>query len=842
MLDHKPSLGRPKAGGMLSFIVNGRRAAVRCDPTTALLWVLRDHLGLKGTKYGCGVGDCGACTVQIDGAPKRACTLPVGKVVGHRVTTIEGLARDPGNPVIRAWVAERVIQCGYCQPGMVMSASALLARISKPTSRDIDGAMSGVLCRCGTYQRVRRAIHRAALGGRAAGPLIAKRDLIAGETESAVTLNPWIRISADGGVTVLIDRSEMGQGVTTAFAMLVAEELEVDMARVRIAFAPAERIYANPHFNVQLTGGSTSVRGSWEPLRQAAARAREQLIAAAAESWQAPAAECRAENGAVIHVPTNRCLDYGSLADRAAVQVPSKTVTLKRPEEFQLIGRPLPRIDAAAHIGGATIFGWDVAIPGMRVAVVARCPTFGGHAARFDDRRTRAIEGVRQVVTIESGIAVIADDFPTALMGREALSVSWRRGALARLSTNVVRRRFARAARRRGDVIVDTGNVNAALAKAERVMDAVYETPYLAHATPEPMNCAAHIGLRGCDVWVPTQAQTKAKKEAARAAGLPEGQVRIHTTWLGGGFGRRLTQDFVAEAVEIAKKTGIPIQVLWTRSDDLRHDHYRPGNYTCLRAGLDGAGRPIAWFQRIVGPSLALGGVDVPYAIPNRREERIAEDPGIPTGPWRSVGESQNAFVIEGFVDELACATGADPFAFRCGLLTDSPRHRAVLELAAEKAGWSERALRGRHRGIAVYRSYGSYVAEVAEVSVSRAGRIRVHRVTCAIDCGRVVNPDIVAAQMEGAVVFGLTAALKGQITFAKGAVVEGDFRSYPLLTIADAPEVDVHIVPSNEPPGGVGEPGVPPVAPAVANAVFASTGQRLRTLPLRLKKPTRRT
>jgi len=820
---------------MVSFTVNGRPATVARNGETPLLWVLRDDLGLKGAKYGCGVGECGACTVQVDGAAVRACIFPVGDAAGRHVTTIEGLARDPKNPIVRAWVAERVPQCGYCQPGMVMAASALLANSTEPSDRAIDAAMEGILCRCGTYQRVQRAIHRAARGGRAAGPRVAAVESASPALNEAVALNPWIRIAADGVVTVVVDRSEMGQGVTTAFAMLVAEEMEVDIARIRTAFAPADKVYANPFMDQQMTGGSTSVRGSWEPLRQAAATAREQLVAAAAEAWQARPEDCHAERGEVVHGPSGRRLAYGALRERAAMQPVPRAVPLKRRADFRLIGRPLPRIDAAAHTTGVTRYGWDVTMPDMRVALVARCPTFGGQAARFDARHTLAINGVRDVVAIDSGIAVVADDFPSALEGRRVLGVTWRRGALARLDTRSIRRRFARAAGRDGVPVKDTGNAKDALATAAHVLDAVYETPYLAHAALEPMNCAARIDQQGCDVWVPTQAQTEAQAAAARAAGLPRKIVRIHTTWLGGGFGRRLTQDFVTEAVQVAKATGKPIHLLWTRDDDLRHDHYRPGNYTRLRGGLDAAGKPVAWFQRIVGPALALDPVDFPYAIPNVREEHVEEDPGIPTGPWRSVAESQNAFTVECFIDELAHAAGADPFLFRRDLLADAPRHRAVLETAAERSGWGGKPPRGRHRGIALYSSYGSWVAQVAEISVTRGGRIRVHRVVCAIDCGTVVNPDIVAAQLEGAVVFGLTAALKGEISFEKGAVVERDFRDYPLLTIAEAPEVEVHIVPSDEPPGGVGEPGVPPIAPAVANAVFAATGERLRTLPLRL-------
>jgi isoquinoline 1-oxidoreductase beta subunit len=374
----------------------------------------------------------------------------------------------------------------------------------------------------------------------------------------------------------------------------------------------------------------------------------------------------------------------------------------------------------------------------------------------------------------------------------------------------------------------------ATLRSAAQVVEAVYETPYLSHATMEPMNCTAHVRPDGCDVWAPTQAQSEAQQAAARAAGLRRNQVRIHTTAIGGGFGRRLDSDFVEEAVQIAKTVNRPVQVLWTREDDMRHDHYRPANYTRLKGGIDDGGRPVAWFQRIVGPSLALDGVDVPYAIANLREEHVELDPGIPTGPWRSVGASQNAFAIECFIDELAHAARADPVTFRRKLLGKAPRHRTVLDLAAEKAGWGGPACEGRSRGLAVYHSFGSYVGQIAEISVDAAGAIRVHRVVCAIDCGLAVNPDLVAAQIEGSIAFGLSAALKGEITIEHGRVVQGNFREYPILTMREMPEIEVHILPRQDSPGGVGEPGVPPIAPAVANAVFAATGRRVRRLPMR--------
>jgi isoquinoline 1-oxidoreductase beta subunit len=416
---------------------------------------------------------------------------------------------------------------------------------------------------------------------------------------------------------------------------------------------------------------------------------------------------------------------------------------------------------------------------------------------------------------------------------REALEVTWDEGPQAAVGSAEISQRFTRASARNGQIERDDGDVDAALGKAATVIEAVYETPYLAHATMEPMNCTARVNADGCDVWAPTQAQTEAQRAAAET-GIPRERARIHTTLLGGGFGRRLDPDFVDEAVRVAKVVGRPVQVLWTRDDDMRHDHYRPANLTRLRAVLDARGAPLAWFQRIVGPPLALDGVDLPYAIPNIREEHVMVDPGIPTGPWRSVGASQNAFVIESFIDELAHAAASDPFTFRQKLLRKAPRYRAVLELAAQKAGWTTPLPEGRHRGIAVYHSFGSYVAQVAEVSINAAGGTSVHRVVCAIDCGIAVNPDLIAAQMEGAIAFGLSTALKGEITIERGRVVQANFKDYPILTLPEMPQVEVHIVPRQDEPGGVGEPGVPPIAPAVANAVFAATGRRVRHLPLR--------
>jgi isoquinoline 1-oxidoreductase beta subunit len=810
--------------------VNGKDFPIAMDPATPILWILRDTLQLKGTKYGCGVGICGSCTVLADGQPVRACITPLSAMDGRSVVTIEGLA-EAGHPLLDAWVAEQVPQCGYCQPGQIVAAAALLATHSRPDDAAIDDAISDVLCRCGTYQRIRRAIHRAAEqpAFSQSAPAPAWRLPPPGHFAP----NPWVRVHEDGTVTVLIDRSEMGQGVVGALSVLVAEELEVDPARVRTEFAPADPAYSNRLLGGQLTGGSTSIRAAWEPLRRAGAEAREMLVEAAAQTWGVDRSECRAETGTVLHPASGRQMPYGALVDKAAALPAPKRVTLKNPADFRLIGRAVPRSDIPQLASGAGVFGMDVSLPSMVVAAVLRCPVSGGKVASFDATEALRVPGVRHVLEITTGIAVVADSFMAALAGRSAVDVAWSEGPNRALSSPEIRRRLRRAAERPGEVAQERGDATGILNRSGAVIEAAYETPYLAHGTLEPMNCTARVGPDGCDVWVPTQNQEGARETAARISGLPESAVRVHTTFLGGGFGRRLEQDFVEEAVLVAKAVGAPVQLIWTREDDMRHDFYRPANCSVIRAGLDAHGRPLAWFQRVAGPALSLDGVDIPYDIPNLRLEFVEEDPGIPTGPWRSVGASQNAFAVESFMDELAHAAGKDPFAFRCDLLGHHPRHRAVLELAAEKVGWTHPPGPGKGRGIALYHSYGGWVAQVAEVFVPQAGEIRVERVVCAVDCGMAVNPDGVAAQMEGAVVFGLSAALRGEITIDHGKVQQRNFEDYPLLSMREMPEVEVHILAGGKIPGGVGEPGVPPVAPAVANALFAATGRRLRSLPL---------
>jgi len=816
---------------MRDLIVNGRTHPVDADPEQPLLWVLRDRLGLKGTKYGCGVGVCGACMVLLDGEPNHACMVPLGRVGERAVTTIEGLAAD--HPLMRAWIEHQVPQCGYCQPGQLVSAAALLARTPAPSDADIDAAMAGVLCRCGTYARIRRAIHAAARGEVKAPDCRPQPELLSELPADAGTrMNDWIWIDAAGRVTVMINHSEMGQGALTGLALLFAEELEVAPQDLRTVFAPADERYRNGLWGEQFTGGSSSIRGEWQRVRELAARTRLRLVQAAARRWGVRSEECATEAGAVRHAASARRLTYGELAREAAKLGVPRRAPLKPRAGFRLIGRGVERLDIPAMTLARTRYGIDASVPGALTAVVVHCPVFGGRLERLDDHSARAVPGVRHVVALGSGVAVVAEDFWSAARGCEALHVEWHPGEHGALDSAQIEQQLLRALERKGKVTRERGGQRRAL-QGPAVIEALYQTPYLSHAPIEPMNCVASMRRGACDVWVGTQHQEATRKEAARIAGLPLAKVRVHTQFLGGGFGRRLETDFVAEAVELSKALGVPVQVAWSRAEDLQHDTYRPAHAVRLRAVLDEAGLPAAWHMRIAGSELALEGIDVPYAVAHYREEHVAVPSVLPTGPWRSVGASNNAFAIECFVDELALRAGRDPLEYRLALLGEAPRHAAVLRCAAERADWGGALPAGRGRGVAVYESFGSVVAQVAEVSVA-GGAIRVERVVCAIDCGIAVLPDAVHAQLEGGIAMGLSAALKEEIRVAQGRVAQTGFRDYPILTIAEMPRVETHILDSGAEPGGVGEPGVPVIAPAVANALCAATGQRLRRLPLR--------
>ncbi len=646
--------------------------------------------------------------------------------------------------------------------------------------------------------------------------------------------NAWLEIRPDGTVTIWTGRSEMGQGVMTAMPMIVAEELEADWQTVHVVQADADPAYGD-----QFTVGSRSVRSGWEPLRTAGAAAREMLIAAAALTWAVPRAECEARVGTVRHRPTGRQLTYGQLAEHAArLPVPERP-RLKDPSEFRIVGTRVPRVDTPAKVTGKATFGIDVRVPGMAFAAVARCPVFGGRVRRFDSRAALRVPGVKRVLEISRGVAVVADHTWAAFQGKRALEVEWDEGATARWSSDGISQAFAQAAARSGEVVSTAGDVELGLRRAARTVEATYEVPFLAHACMEPMNCTAHVRDGRCEIWAPTQNPQGIQREAVRVTGLAREAITVHVTYLGGGFGRRGGPvDYATEAVELAQRIDAPVQVVWTREDDIQNGLYRPATYNVLRAGLDARGRPVAWSHKLVGPGgpsfmITRGADELIYPIPNFRLERIVQDPGIPIAPWRAVGPSQNAFVVESFVDELAHASGEDPYAYRRALVAGQPRLVAVLDRAAERSGWGTTAPGGRHRGIALWQFGDTYVAQVAEVSVDEDGSVRVHRVVAAMDCGIVINPDTVEAQTEGNIVYGLTAALYGGITIDRGRVAQSNFHDYPMLRIAETPEVDVHLVGSDAPPGGVGEAALPPVAPAVCNAIFAATGTRIRRLPI---------
>jgi isoquinoline 1-oxidoreductase beta subunit len=673
--------------------------------------------------------------------------------------------------------------------------------------------------------------------------------------------NAFVRIAADGLVTVIVNKAEMGQGVSTSLTMTLAEELDADWKHITFEFAPVDPVYAHPGYGIQMTGGSTSTLAMTEPMRRAGATARAMLVAAAARQWNVPAAECRTENSAVLH--GSKRAGYGELAAAAAGLAVPKDVPLKAAADFKLIGKATHRLDTPDKVSGKAVFAIDVRLPGMRTALVLHPPSFGGRAKTINADAARAVHGVLDVVDVGSGVAVIATGFWPAKLGRDKLAVDWDLGVNGKLDSDVLRAEYKALAATTGKIAaidgpglaahVD-GDTQKALDAAARTLTADYELPFLAHATMEPLNCVVDLRADSCEIWAGSQFQTVDHAAAAQAAGLPPEKVKLHTTFLGGGFGRRANpaSDYIVEAVKIAKAAKAPLQLIWTRDDDMRAGYYRPMWHSRLRGGLDAQGDIVAWAHTIVGQSFIAGtpfepfiikdgidgtsvegAADMPYSIVWKQIDLHTTKVGVPTLWWRSVGHSHTAFVVESFLDELAHQSKADPLALRRKLLAGKSRHLGVLDLAAEKAGWGRPLPAGHAQGLAVHHSFASYVAMVAEVSLAD-GRPRVHRMTVAVDCGSTINPDTVKAQLEGAVGFGLTAALYSEITLKDGRVEQSNFHDYRLLRIHEMPAVDVHIVPSTEPPSGVGEPGVPPVAPALCNALFRLTGKRIRRLPIR--------
>jgi isoquinoline 1-oxidoreductase beta subunit len=701
---------------------------------------------------------------------------------------------------------------------------------------------------------------------------------VAAEADNNVVFAPnaFVRIGRDGKVTMIMPQVEMGQGTYTSMPMLIAEELEVDLAQVGLEPAPPDaRRYANPLLGLQATGGSTSVPAMWLPLRRAGAAARIMLIEAAARQWRVDSAACHAQKGEVVHAPTGRRAPYGALVDIAATLPMPTDLPLKSPNEFELIGKPVKRLDSPIKVWGEARFGIDATVPGMLIATVAACPVPGGKLKDVDDSAAKKVAGVRQIVRLDDAVAVVGDNMWAAKQGLAALDIDWDEGANANLSSAEIVRRLDAASQHPGVVARKNGDIAQALEHAATRIEAVYQMPFLAHATMEPMNCTVHVRPDACDVWVCNQILGRAQAVVAEATGLPPDKVQVHNYFLGGGFGRRLEVDYVAQAARIAKQVTAPVKVIWTREEDIRRDIVRPYYYDRLSAGLDEKGNPVAWTHRVTGSSVMArwypagfkNGLDpdavecaatgFAYAIPNMLVDYVRHEiPGIVTGWWRGVGPTHNVFMVESFVDELAAAAKRDPIEYRRALLGELPKSKdgiaaaaevpwggpspqparfaRVLDLATQKAGWGTSLPAGSGRGVSLQYAMGSYLSQVAQVKVSKQGEVRVERVVCAVDCGIAVDPDTIKAQLFGGIIFGLTAALFNEITYEKGRVQQSNFNDYRMLRIDEAPVVDVYVVESRQPPGGIGEPGTVGAAPALTNAIFAATGKRIRKLPVK--------
>jgi isoquinoline 1-oxidoreductase beta subunit len=673
-------------------------------------------------------------------------------------------------------------------------------------------------------------------------------------TNSTSQLNAWLRIGTDDSITILVDRSEMGQGVYTALPTLIAEELEVDPSRVKIVAAPVGDAYVNALNGGQITGTSNSISDAWDRLRKSGAQARSMLITAAARRWRVDPSSCRATNGRITSA-SGKTASYGELAAAAASVPVPKEVPLKSPAEFRLIGKALPRLDTPSKVDGSAEFGIDVKLPGMLYASIALCPELGGTVASVDSAAALAMPGVRRVVTAASAVIVVAEHFWRAKKARDALRIVWTPGPNVHLDNAAIWSQLNAAAAKPGISALSSPNVAAALKgghaaealkQATRTFAAVYELPLLAHATMEPINCTADVRADGCDIYVGTQAQQLAQAAAAAAAGLKANQVNVHTTLLGGGFGRRLDVDFVPAAVSASKAVGAPVKLIWTREDDMTHDLFRPPAREAVKAGLDEHGKLSAWTLHIVSPSITSRydptskdpfdsvieyAQNFPYAVRNFDLTYTREEIGIDVGYLRSVSHAPNCFAIESSIDEIAALVSKNPLEFRSELLTGKPRHLQVLKVVADRSRWGH-APKGHFQGIAFMEGYTSHIAQVAEVSVE-AGRLKIHKITCVIDCGQTVNPRIVESQLESGIVYGLTAALWGNVTLRGGRVQQSNFNDYRVLRLSELPLLDVHVIKSDAPPGGVGEAAVPPVAPSICNAIFAATGKRLRTLPI---------
>jgi isoquinoline 1-oxidoreductase beta subunit len=685
--------------------------------------------------------------------------------------------------------------------------------------------------------------------------LLSAAALRAAANSNSFAPNAFVRIAPDDTVTVISGHSEMGQGIYTSLAMVLNEELEADWSKVKVESAPVDPAYNHTVYGVQMTGGSSSTPSEWERLRKMGAMARIMLVQAAAQKWNVDPSSCHVASGVVIHAASGKKATYGSLTADAAQLKPPTDIKLKDPKQFTLVGKPKHRVDSKEKTNGTAQFGLDVSLPNMVHAVVARPPVFGGKVKSVDATEAKKIPGVLGIEQIPEGVAVVAKSFWSAKQAREKLNVSWDDGPNANLSTEQMLADFSKQSANAGIVAKKEGDAISALKGAAKVITAEYDVPYLAHAMMEPLNCVVDLRSDSCELWTGTQFQTVDRAQAAKTAGLPPEKVKINTTLLGGGFGRRANpaSDFIIEAVNVAKIAKAPVKVVWTREDDLAGGWYRPMWHDRFSAGLDAQGNPVVWTHTIVGQSIMAGtlfeafgikngvdaasvegAADILYGIPNLQVDLHSPKIGVPVQWWRSVGHSHTGFSVEGFFDEMAHAGKKDPYQLRRTLLAKQPRMLALLDLVAQKGNWGKPLPAGHGRGIATHFSFDTYVAQVIEASVEKNGNVRVHRVVCAVDCGRVINPDIVKAQMEGGIIFGLTAALKTEITLKSGRVQQHNFHDYPMLRIFETPEIEVHIMPSGENPTGVGEPSVPPVAPALTNAIFAATGKRIRRLPIR--------
>jgi isoquinoline 1-oxidoreductase beta subunit len=670
------------------------------------------------------------------------------------------------------------------------------------------------------------------------------------DTNGKFAPNAFIRIDVTGHTTLVMPQVEMGQGVYTAVAMILAEELDADFPHVTLEHAPPnDKLYGNPVFGLQVTGNSNSIRAWWMSLRKAGASARAMLVQAAAQQWQVEPASCTTANGEVIHRESGRKLSYGALAQGASSQSPPKDVALKDPNNFVLIGKPLKRLDTPDKANGKAVYGIDAILPGMKFATVAACPVFGGKVGKVDDSAAKKIPGVQKIVVLDDMVAVVGDHMWAAKKGLDALVIDWNEGPNARISSKDIWQDLRAASEKDGAVAKSEGDITKGLATGDR-LDASYELPFLAHAPMEPVNATVHVKPDACEIWTGTQIMTRVQSEAAKAAGLPFEKVTVNNHLLGGGFGRKLEPDMVIAAVRVAKQVDGPVKVVWTREEDIQHDIYRPVYRDTIAATLSD-GKIVGWKYKVSGsaviarwlpPAFQNGididavdsAVDMPYDIPNFRVEYVrAEPPAVPTGFWRGVGPNNNVFAIESFMDELARKAGKDPIEFRRGMLGKNPRLLAALDLVAEKSGWGQPLAARVGRGVSVQPSFGSFIATVVEAEVDEQGEVQLRRVTSAVDTGIAVNPDTIMAQLEGGLIFGLTAALYGEVTIEKGRVQQSNFHDYRMLRIDQAPKIDVHVIKSGEAPGGIGETGVTAGPPALRNAIYAATGVALRRLPI---------